>query len=153
MDVALQFNRSIEHSNKTPGIAAWKRSLKQLQQNPGAERSEGGCYGPLAPWPGRQDLPSTLLTRIRLHEVSRERSTQPLPRFMRGAQLTEEINAAYDEELEQEDREFLARQSYGEIKPPTPDSLAVCRLRYLRVPGSQGHPAPTGCFRGLETIP
>jgi hypothetical protein len=63
------------------------------------------------PWQ-REDLTEYADALARYLNVSRkELFSMPLAEFIdryESAQLTEEINDAYDEELEQEDEEFLA---------------------------------------------
>lgn len=123
---ALEYEKAIDHSNwlRDPKDEDWERRRKRPRQVPipppsnrkKSASSPGHNFGALlraaCALGEREDLAKHADTLADYLGVSRERLySMTLAEFIErheSAQLTQEISDAYDEELEQEDEEFLA---------------------------------------------
>ena len=123
---ALQYERSFDPSiwHKDPKDEDWERRRKRSKSTPAApssdkrrstDRSEpqfGVLLRAACALSERENLTEHADTLADYLGVSRERLySMTLAEFIErheSAQLTEEINQAYDEELEREDEQFLA---------------------------------------------
>lgn len=114
MDVALQYKKPFDANiwHKDAKDEGWKRRRKLPRQAPAHKGTVGALLRAARAITERENLSVYADALADYLEVSRERLySMPLAEFIEryeSAQLTEEINAAYDEELEQEDEEFLA---------------------------------------------
>lgn len=112
--MALQYKRPIDTSvwHKDVKEISWKRRRKQTRQAPAHKNTVGALLRAAHALAEREDLTEATDALADYLKVSREQLyAMPLAEFVdkyEGARLTEEINEAYDEELEQEDVEFLA---------------------------------------------
>ena len=117
---ALEYGKPVDHNEwlRDSKDEDWERRRKQPHQVPihspvGRKKSLSRPALALAAWAitERQDLTKYADDLADYLGVSREQLySMTLSEFIEryeSAQLTEEINKAYDEELEQEDEEFL----------------------------------------------
>lgn len=115
MDVVLQYRRRPFDANiwhKDAKDEDWKRHRKLPRQASARKGTVGTLVRAARAITERENLSEYADALTDYLEVSREQLySMPLAEFIEryeSAQLTEEINAAYDKELEQEDEEFLA---------------------------------------------
>lgn len=112
--MALQYKRLLDTSiwHKDAKDTGWKRRRKQARRAQANRDTVGALSRAARALTEREDLTEYAAALADYLEVSRgQLYSMPLAEFIEryeGARLTEEINAAYDEELEQEDEEFLA---------------------------------------------
>ena len=114
MDGALQYRRPLDNDIwlKSARETHWRPRQKETRQSPESRETFGGLLQAAFAMTERENVAQYADGIARYMGMSTEELySMPVAEFVEryeSARLTHEINAAYDEELEQEDEEFLA---------------------------------------------